>query len=87
MTSAEFAEWIAYANIQPFGQIREDQRAGTIASAIVNVHKKSGSTPLTYRDFFPSYEVRQREELTPGDLLSKVEAINKMLGGTDRRTR
>ena len=35
MTSAEFAEWVAFAGLEPFGSRVEDLRAGTIASACV----------------------------------------------------
>ena len=36
MSSAEFAEWMAFYRLDPFGSWREDYRAGTIAAATVN---------------------------------------------------
>lgn len=84
MDAREFAEWIAYDMIEPFGGNREDQRAGTIVSAIVNVNKKKGSKPAQWSDFLPPYE--KRKPITDWrDLLSKVEALNVALGGEDRR--
>lgn len=37
MSSSELSEWQAYYNIEPFGEIRADLRAGTIASPLVNM--------------------------------------------------
>jgi hypothetical protein len=34
MTSAEFAEWVAFAALEPFGSRVEDLRVGTLASAV-----------------------------------------------------
>lgn len=84
MTALEFAEWYAYAHIQPFGEARDDQRAGAIASAIVNVNLKKGSKARTWRDFFPRYEDRAAPR-DWRDLLAKVVGLNEQLGGADRR--
>lgn len=84
MDAREFAEWIAYDQIEPFGALRDDQRAGTIASAVVNIWKSSG-TPLDWQDFFPSYETRNPEQ-DYTKLLAKIELFNQLLGGEDKRT-
>src|SRR5688500_15029114 len=34
MTSAEFADWMAFGRLEPFGSVIDDSRAGTIASAV-----------------------------------------------------
>jgi hypothetical protein len=82
MTSNEFAEWQAYYLLEPFGPQREDQRAGTIASAVVNVHQKKGSRPLDWRDFFPPY-VRKAQGWQ--EQLAIVEMLNAAFGGDDLR--
>jgi hypothetical protein len=84
MDAREFAEWIAYARIQPFGELRDDQRAGAIASAIVNTHIKKNAKPFTWRSFFPTYDDRNPSN-TWQDLLSKVIGFNRNLGGKDER--
>ena len=86
MDASEFAEWVAYAKIEPFGEIRNDQRFGVLAATMVNLYRKRSQTALTWRDFFPVYE--QREPNTDWrDLLVKVETLNAALGGSDRRAR
>ena len=84
MDAQEFAEWIAYDQIEPFGGNRDDQRIGTIIAAIVNQGKKKGSRASIWSDFFPPYEKR-KPNTDWRDLLVKVEAFNVALGGEDRR--
>lgn len=86
MDAREFAEWIAYDNIEPLpGGNREDQRAGTIVSAIVNKDKPKRARAHIWSDFFPPYE--RRVPRTDGwrGLLAKIAGINATLGGEDRR--
>ena len=56
--SAEFAEWMAYSQIEPFGPEREDQRFGVLAALIANVNRdsKTKPEPFTVDEFFPRYE-------------------------------
>lgn len=84
MSAREFAEWIAYSRIQPFGEARNDERFGTIAASIVNVYRKKGRKPLDWRTFFPTYDQRKPNR-DWRDLLTKVEGLVKALGGEDKR--
>lgn len=74
MSSREFAEWLAYYQIQPFGENRADERSGTIAAAIVNVHRKKGVKPLNWLHFFPPDSERNPVRGWQG-LLDKAAAI------------
>jgi hypothetical protein len=53
--SYEFAEWLAFAEMEPFGAPFDDLRAGTIASAIYNVNRdfKARPEPFGALDFMP----------------------------------
>jgi len=53
MTSREFAEWMAYASVEPFGPQQEEYRAGVLAACMVNPHRKR-SKPIEPHEFFPS---------------------------------
>lgn len=83
MSSTEFNEWIAYAEIEPFGEIREDQRAGTIAAMIYNVNRGKSKKAIKWNDFFKLYEDRRKKDWT--ELLSMVEMLNEAFGGQDLR--
>lgn len=53
--SREFAEWVAYYKIDPFGNKRGDMQAGIIAASNVNLWSKGKVSPA---DFMPEFETR-----------------------------
>ena len=58
LSSRVFAQWMAYASIEPFGEERADVRAGIIASVIANVNRdrKKRPEPFAPQDFMPFVE-------------------------------
>lgn len=81
MSAAEFGEWIAYAEIEPFGSVRFDQLIGTVAATLVNIYSERGSKPKTWEDFFPPYERRRLAAMTPETLWGKAMQLHKLFGG------
>jgi len=79
----ELAEWMAYEELEPFGEARADMRAGIIAATFANVHRRKGARPFKPIDFMPKFD-RQPEQ-TPEQQLRIVEALNKAFGGKDVR--
>ncbi len=65
VSSDEFAEWQAYAMLEPFGGERDDERAGVIAATLANLqldpkdlepeyrNQPKRTTPFGIRDFLP----------------------------------
>jgi hypothetical protein len=53
ITEREFLEWMAFYQLEPFGEERADVRAGIIASVIANVNRRKGAPPFTAKDFMP----------------------------------
>ncbi len=53
--SAEFAEWMAYYQIEPFGEMVADIRHGLACALLANVNRdrKAQPTPYTPEDFIP----------------------------------
>lgn len=41
LTASQVAEWLAFANIEPFGELRADFRAGQIAATVANFAGKT----------------------------------------------
>jgi hypothetical protein len=56
MTAAQLAGWAAFAELEPFGPLRDDQRAAAIACAIVNSipFRGRGAKVLRPADIFQS---------------------------------
>lgn len=62
MTSSQLSEWIAYAQLEPFGTGIEDQRTGIICACVMNAvlmanHDPKKGKPKWYKpeDFIPDY--------------------------------
>lgn len=69
MTSAEFAEWLAYYSLEPFGADRQDIGHAITACAIVNVH--GGNAKVS--DFLPEFRPPAPE--TPEALEAKFRVF------------
>jgi len=86
VSSRELSEWMAYAEIEPFGEVRADLRAGIIASTVANTARdpKKRRRPFQPREFMPRFE-RPRRQQTWQEQLHIVEMMNVAFGGRDLR--
>lgn len=82
MSAREFAEWIAYYQLDPFGEERADLRVATLTALTANIYKKKGKPDFKPQDFMPFLP---KEEKTPEEMLAFVELLNAALGGKDLR--
>jgi len=73
ISSREFAEWIAYSTIEPFGEERADLRAGIIASVIANVNRGKGHAPYKPRDFMPTFGESRRQSAQ--EIIARLKAF------------
>ena len=61
MSAAEMSEWQAYYTINPFGDVRDDLRAGIVASTIANANRGKGQKPFAPADFMPDFTPPQQK--------------------------
>lgn len=77
ISSAQFAEWLAYSRLEPWGEDRDDLRMGIMASVIANSNRGKGKKPYKPQDFMPDFEPRD-EAAT----IARIrENLRKSLGG------
>lgn len=82
ISSAEFAEWMAYDRLDPIGPVRVDVAAGTIAAAVFNARRSKASDHFfTADEMMPVYWRPPVEPLSPEELFEKIKAINEAWGG------
>lgn len=62
ISSRQFAEWMGYARLEPFGEDRDDLRMGIIASTIANANRGKGGKAFTPQQFMPQYEEETEED-------------------------
>lgn len=87
MSSRLFAEWAAYAELEPFGESLQDWRAGMIAATVANVNIDPKRKAFQPQDFMPVREHSrpQAPQVEWRTVLANVELWNTALGGRDMR--
>ncbi len=55
LTSDQLIDWIAYSNLEPFGEERGDLRSAIIASTIANCNRGKGQRAFKVNDFMPKF--------------------------------
>lgn len=65
MGSDELTEWMAYYQLEPFGDYRADYRSGVVASTFANAHRAKDANPFRPEDFMPFLEKRPPADETP----------------------
>lgn len=60
--SDELTEWMAFYQLDPFGDMRGDYRSGVVASTFANAHRADGVKPFTPEDFMPFVDRREKME-------------------------
>ena len=83
MSSYEFAEWMAYAQIEPFGQDRGDIGSAIVAATIANVNRSEKQQPFSPQDFMPNFEPPPKQDWQAQ--LSIIEVLNAAFSGRDER--
>lgn len=85
MSSRDFAEWRAYYNLEPFGDVRADARIAILTSVIANANRdpKRRRKPYTPEDFIPKFDQEQRQ--TQEEQLAIVMGVTAAMGGKDLR--
>lgn len=84
ISSRELTEWMAYYQLEPWGEERADLRAGIIAATVANAARdpKKRRRPFRPEEFMPKFD-RRRQSWQ--EQLQLVEIINAALGGIDKR--
>ncbi len=65
MGSDELTEWMAYYQLEPFGDYRADYRSGVVASTFANAHRAKDANPFRPEDFMPFLEKKKPQEEIP----------------------
>ena len=78
MTSYELSEWMAYSSLEPFGEIREDYRAGLICATIANAsgNYKKHLTPDDFISIFKQNAVSDRKYKMQQQIKILMDAAN-----------
>jgi len=83
--AAELTEWMAYYNLEPFGDTRADIRSAIVASTVANTARDAKRKPQPFepREFMPTF--KREKGADTNRLLRIAEILNAALGGRDER--
>lgn len=81
ISSAEFTEWQAFYQIEPFGPEADSWRSAMLASILANVNRdpKKKREPYTIDDFMPGVPMTIEEKRA--DLKERISAAMRAFGG------
>lgn len=90
MSSRQLSEWVAYNQLEPFGEERDDLRAAIIASVIANALGGRKGKKFKPKDFMPDFDKATRSKGSSGAeaLMNKWAMVVEsfaVTGGQDER--
>jgi hypothetical protein len=84
LSSRELAEWMAFAELEPFGEERADLRSAIVASTMANAWRGKRQRAFTAEDCMPRFD-RSDAVLSPQtaeDMERQAKRIAAILGGS-----
>ena len=69
--SAEFAEWRAYHEVDPFGEDRADLRSGIVASVVANANRTKGRA-FKPGDFMPDFDRMETGQQSVEEMQARI---------------
>lgn len=77
LTAKQFVGWEAYAQLEPFSELRADYRTASIVQMLANVNRGKGQKAFTLKDMLLRFE--EKEQQDEGDMrerhLTVIRAI------------
>jgi len=59
LTQEQLFEWMAYGQVEPFGEERADLRSAIIACVFANAHRGKGQKAFKVSDFMPKFDKKK----------------------------
>lgn len=86
MTSRQLTGWMAYAELEPFGPLAEEHRAGVVAAAAYNTAfgRSKGSKVIKPEDLFSSLRKPTKRQ-TANQMAEQLRGLTKSMGGVVRK--
>ena len=85
VSARELTEWMAFAQLEPFGPYTEWYRSARLEAQQWNLQLKEGKRPFRPEEFLPSC-YRRREDMDPMLLRQKISvAFNEIAARFDGR--
>ena len=78
MTSLELSEWQAFAELEPFGDIRADWRIAQLSAMFLNVNRTKEAKPANVIDFmWLDDDARPKSEQSDSEMMRRMKQAAK----------
>jgi hypothetical protein len=83
MSSMEFAEWLAYSQIEPWGEERADLRTALICKVSADINTPAGKPRAKLEDFMLKFDQERKAQTTDEMIgaVAQISAIYEAQGG------
>lgn len=82
MSAREFAEWMAYSQIEPWGEERADLRAALICKVLADINTPAGKQRAKLEDFMLKFD-RKPAAQTTEEMIGTVAQITAIFGAQE----
>lgn len=76
--SDELTEWMAFYQLEPFGDFRADFRSGLLAATIANANRTKDAKAFTPEDFMPFIVNHMDKQITTDDAKLNIVRFKAM---------
>ena len=83
ISSKELTEWMAYYNIEPFGQETQYFGPAITSTILANVNRNKGDKAHTVDEFMPQFD---KVDQTPVEMINFAAMVTAGMSGNDLRT-
>lgn len=77
LSAYQLSEWMAYFEVEPWGEERADVRSGLICSVLANLNRDNARNPRPYSalDFMPYVHHTQDGNITEQEIERRINAF------------
>jgi len=77
MSVQEFFEWVAFYQLEPWGEVRADYRSAIVSTILANSNRAKNTPPFKPLDFMPF--VHKKEKMSQQDIKSTLTVFANMV--------
>jgi hypothetical protein len=79
MPSYLLSEWVAYYQVEPFGEERADVRSAIVAATVANSNRGKDQKVMEIQDFMPKFEAKEPQSVE--EMIAFAALLTSGMGG------
>jgi hypothetical protein len=79
MSARQFNEWRAYADLEPFDEVRADYRAAQVVQVLLNTYRKKGKAPVRLEECLLHFGEPENQPRSPEQARAEIRKTMDLL--------